>query len=63
MKRGQGDAGFLTFVLFVIIMMLMDVKSSRGGGGRRKTKTKSKKKVVGSGFCVGKWLILWPSTH
>ena len=41
-KRGQGDAGYLTFVLFVIIiiiMMLMDVKTSIGGGGGRETKS------------------------
>ena len=35
------------------MMMLMDVKSSRGGGGGRETK--SKKKVVGSGVGVCKW--------
>ena len=35
------------------MMMLMDVKSSRGGGGGRNTKSK-KKKVVGSGVGVCK---------
>ena len=53
MKEGEAfflyEGGLLNVCLFVIIMMLMDVKSSRGAGGG-KPKPKAKKKVVGSGF-------------
>ena len=59
MKRGQGDAGFLTFVLFVIMMS----KVAEGAAGGGKPKAKAKKKVVGSGVGVCKWLMGWPSTH